>query len=372
MLRLILKEIRRLPEVRLILINRMEFIKYDIKKGDTLESIADKQGISIQELINFHNLYCGTTNFIIGEKLPIHLQSLLLEKKTKEEISKIIEDKNFPLKARYRCEQFNTTKLEDRISFHCNTKKEYTVEKNAAHTRAKVKLKEYLYKINPENMALAIEAVKELEFDKENVILDLNNDNTIKEVVNFSEIKEKWENFKPKLAASEFYRQVENINSKAAEDIIKGGGLEFENEINLRKTYDKSLLYHVLFNDYDAHKKREKNDILKFISQIFVNIPIELELQHSIIKEDDYFVEYRTVGTLLKDKIDNSVLENQYDKFYKPVIEYGFTEYNYDYRIRRMVDKKTGTIVNASALMKEEVKNNYQFITQFDLKQIDY
>ncbi|MBL3550252.1 MULTISPECIES: LysM peptidoglycan-binding domain-containing protein [Chryseobacterium] len=350
----------------------MEFIKYDIKKGDTLESIADKQGISIQELINFHNLYCGTTNFIIGEKLPIHLQSLLLEKKTKEEISKIIEDKNFPLKARYRCEQFNTTKLEDRISFHCNTKKEYTVEKNAAHTRAKVKLKEYLYKINPENMALAIEAVKELEFDKENVVLDLNNDNTIKEVVNFSEIKEKWENFKPKLAASEFYRQVENINSKAAEDIIKGGGLEFENEINLRKTYDKSLLYHVLFNDYDAHKKREKNDILKFISQIFVNIPIELELQHSIIKEDDYFVEYRTVGTLLKDKIDNSVLENQYDKFYKPVIEYGFTEYNYDYRIRRMVDKKTGTIVNASALMKEEVKNNYQFITQFDLKQIDY
>jgi hypothetical protein len=37
-----------------------------------------------------------------------------------------------------------------------------------------------------------------------------------------------------------------------------------------------------------------------------------------------------------------------------------------------MVDKKTGIIVNASALMKEEVKNNYQFITQFDLKQIDY
>lgn len=350
----------------------MDFIKYEIKKGDTLESLAEKQGTSVKELINFHNLYCGTTNFIIGEKLPIHLQYLFLEKKTGEEINKAIEDSKFPQKARYRCEQFNTTKVEDRITFHCNTKKEYVVEKDAANTKAKVKLKEYLYKINPENMALAIEAVKELEFDKEDVIFNLNDDHTIKGVENFPQIKEKWELFKPKLKASEFYRQVEKINSKAAEDIIKGGGLEFENEANLRKTYDKSLLYHVLFNDFDARKKRKQNDVLKFISQIFVNVPIELELQHTIIKEDDYFIEFRTVGTLLKDKIDNAVLEEQYNKFYKPIIEYGFSEYNYDYRIRRMVDKKTGTIVNASALMKEEVKNNYQFVTQFDLKQIEY
>lgn len=98
-------------------------------------------------------------------------------------------------------------------------------------------------------------------------------------------VKERWENFKPKLASSEFYKQVEKINSKAAEDIIKWGGLEFENETNLRKIYDKSLLYHVLFNDYDANKKREKKAILKFVSQIFVNIPIELELLHTIYRQ---------------------------------------------------------------------------------------
>jgi len=350
----------------------MEFIKYEIKKGDTLESIAAKQGISVKELVDFHNLYCGTTNFIIGNTLPIHLQTLWVEKKTKEEINRAIEDVKFPRKTRYRCEQFNTTKLEDRITFHCNTKKEYVVEKDDDSTKAKVRLKEYLYKINPENMALAIEAVKELEFDKENVIFELESDNIIKRVQNFPEIKEKWELFKPRLKSSEFYRQVEKINPKAAEDIIKGGGVEFENEANLRKTYDKSLFYHVLFNDYDARKKSIQNSTLKFISQIFVDIHIELELQHSIIKEDDYFIEFRTVGTLLRDKIDSSLLEQQYNKFYKPIIEYGFSEYNYDYRIRRMVDKKTGTIVNASALMKEEVKNNYQLVTQFDLKQIEY
>jgi LysM repeat protein len=62
----------------------MEFIKYEIKKGDTLESIAAKQGISVKELVDFHNLYCGTTNFIIGNTLPIHLQTLWVEKKTKK------------------------------------------------------------------------------------------------------------------------------------------------------------------------------------------------------------------------------------------------------------------------------------------------
>ncbi|WP_080778285.1 LysM peptidoglycan-binding domain-containing protein [Chryseobacterium phocaeense] len=353
----------------------MEFIKYEIKKRDTLESIAQDNKLTVNEIINFHNEHSGTTGLIIGNKLPIHLKYLLLERKSEDEMKKAaeaFEGRDYQQKIRYRCEQFNTTKLEDRISFHCNTKKEYTVEKNLQQAKARVKLKEYLYKINPENLGLAIEAVKDLEFDKENVVFDLNTDNTIKQVVNYSEIKEKWELFKPRLASSEFYKQVRKINAKAAEDIIKGGGLEFENENNLRKTYDKSLLYHVLFNDFDAHKKRGTNQILKFISQIFVDIPIELELHHTIIKEDDYFIEYRTVGTLLREKIDNAVLEEQYNKFYRPIIEYGFSEYNYDYRIRRMVDKKTGIIVNASALMKEEVKNNYQFITQFDLKQIDY
>lgn len=349
----------------------MELLKYEIKNGDTLESIALKHSLNIADLINFHNLYCGATSFIIGDKLPIHLQYLILEKKTEEEKNAAIEQKEYQKKARYRCEQFNTTKVEDRITFHCNTKKEYLVEKDSANEKVRVKLKEYLYKINPENLSPAIEAVKDLEFDKENVVLGLNDDNTIKEVINFDEIKEKWEKFKPKLISSEFYNQIEKINSKAAQDIITGGELEFESENNLRKTYDKLMLFHVLFNDFDAHKKRNKNETLKFISQIFVNISLEIELQHTIIKEDDYFVEYRTVGTLLKDKLDNAVLEEQYNKFYKPIIEYSFSEYNYEYRIRRMVDKKNGFIVNATALMKEEVKNNYQFVTQFDLKQIE-
>lgn len=352
----------------------MEYIKYLLKGGDTLESLALEQGISKEQLVKFHNYKSLSGDHIKDSEIPNHLNYIFLElNPTIEE--EILENDNSYIqieqKARYRCEQFNTTKVEDTISFHCNTKKEYVLEKNTSANKAKVILKEYLYKINPGNLASAIEATKELEFDKENVVLKLDRNNRIEEVVNFDQIKKKWDEFKPKLRDSDFYKEVEKINANAAKDIITGGELEFESEQNLRKTYDKALFYHVLFNDFDAHKKRERNDVLKFISQIFVNIPIELELQHSIIKEDDYFIEYRTVGTLLKDKIDNTVLEEQYNKFYKPIIEYSFSEFNYEYRIRRMIDKKTNLIVNATAFMKEEVKNNYQFVTQFDLKQIE-
>lgn len=349
----------------------MDYTKYEIQKKDTLESIAKKHKISVNELVDFHNSKASLTHQFFGDNIPFHVEELfvpLIKDEGKE--NDILADVTH--KARYRCEQLNTTKVENNISFHCNTKKEYTLEKDVLANKAKVSLKEYLYKINPENLSLAIEATKDLEFEKENALFQLNKNNEIIEVLNFSQIKNKWDDFKPNLKNSTFYKEIEKINSNAAKDIIIGGGLEFENEQNLRKTYDKSLFYHVVFNDFDAYKTREKNDILKFISQIFVNIPIELELQHSITREDDYFIEYRTVGTLLKNKIDNNILEEQYNQFYKPIIEYGFTEYLYEYRIRRMVEKKTNLIVNAVAFMKEEVKNNYQLITQFDLKQIDY
>ena len=356
----------------------MEIIEYQIQQGDTLESIAEKRGISIKDLINFHNQNCGVTGIIIHDGLPPFLQYLFLEEnpititQKKEKEKEIQESLWFSEKARYRCEQFNTTKLEDNITFHCNTQKEYTFERSQTRKEVKIRLKDFLYKINPENLAIAIEATKELEFEKENVVFLLDDSNKIQEVQNFNEIREKWEKFKPTLKGSEFYKQIEKINNKAADDIIKGGEIEFENEENLKKTYDKNLFYHVIFNDFIPKIESKEKNVIKFLSQIFVEVWVELEVNHSIIKEDDYFVEYKTTGVLQRDKLDDDKIEKQYNEFYKPIIEYGFSEYNYKYSIIRRIEKKSGLIVNATALMLEEVKNNYQLITQFDLKKIDF
>lgn len=272
--------------------------------------------------------------------------------------------------ARYRCEQFNTTKVEDNISFHCNTKKQYYLQLNS-NNKAKVKLEQFIYKINPEVLKEAISATELLEYDKENVSMSLNEDKTIRDILNFEEIQHKWNEFKPQLIETSFYKSLLQHNIQAAEDFLKGGDMEFGSEENLLKTYDKSFFFHTLFNDYNPWVNREKKQTLKFTSQIFVNIPIELELTHGIVEENDQMAEIRTVGKLIQEKLNNNVLEEQYNKFYKPMIEYNFTEYNYQYVIRRILDKKTGLIVSAKANLLEEVKYNYQFITQFDLKKID-
>lgn len=344
-------------------------IDYKINNDDTLTSIAEKYNITVDELIEFHNSKVGITKKLFGNEIPLHISEIKIQQDRKfAENTSEFDKIKFRNKIRYRCEQFNTTKLEENITFHCNTKKEYTLEQSENGNNVKIKLEEFLYKINPTHLSAAIEATKELEYDKENVILLLDN-NGIERVLNFKEIKQKWINFKPKLKKSEFYLQIEKVNSKAAQDIINGGDIEFESEDNLKKTYDKNLLYHVLFKKIDD--KRKEHEILNFNSKIFVEIPLSIELQHSIVKEDDYFIEYRTVGTLLKEELNYERIIKQYNQFYKPIIEYGFSDYNYVYRIRRRINRKTGLIESASVMIKEEVVNNYQLITQFDLKQID-
>lgn len=381
----------------------MEYKSYRIQQEEKLEDLANRIGISVEKLqeLNptmktFKNFWGTETYAVVNQVLDVPTNtnagksSLSIdEKKDKRnnefvdfDFKKNLEEKaaslseedhflknlTFDQQARYRCEQLNTTKVEDRISFHYNTKKQYLLKNNVVENISKVQLEEYLYKINPDNLGHTIEAMKKLEYDKENVVFKKHK-NGIEEILNYLEIKAKWNDFIPLLKKTDFYTNLEKLNANAAQEILNVGNIEFGKEENLRKTYDKNLLFHVLFNNFKPDNGAYPK--LNFISQIFVNIPIELDLQHSIVKEDDLYIEYRTVGTLNRDKIDNRILEEQYNKFYKPIIEYPFSKYGYEYRIRRTVEKKTGKITNAVAMLKEEVKNNYQFITQFDLKEVD-
>lgn len=370
----------------------MEYESYRVPKEEKLENLAKQFGLTTKELqeinpnIQTFTNFWGTEAYVVVNqliKVPVKSKEKAygdnnldfdFVKSQKEKEAKLSEEERFlknltfDQQVRYRCEQLNMTKIEDRIMFHFNTKKQYLLKNNLLGKISKIQLEEYLYKINPENLADPIEAMKQLEYAKENVILKFN-DNGIEEILNYSKIKTDWNNFIPVLKKMDFYTSLEKLNPNAAQDILKGGDSEFGSKESLKKTYDKNLFFHTLYNSYNP--QISETTLLNFISQIFVNIPIELELQHSIVKEDDFHIEYRTVGTLNRDKINNKVLEEQYNKFYRPIIEYSFSQYNYEYRIRRTVEKKTGLITNAIAMLKEEVKNNYQFVTQFDLKKIE-
>ncbi|MGN7988577.1 hypothetical protein ACTJKC_14610 [Pedobacter sp. 22226] len=296
---------------------------------------------------------------------PNNASNPFVQKSENEEVANDIL-----VEARYRCEQLNTTKVEDNISFHCTTKKQYHLKYEDSN-KAKVSLEQFLYKINPEPLKDAIIATEPLEYSKENVTVGLSKENTINSILNFEKIKQKWKDFKPELMKTAFYKSLLQHDFNAAESFLAGGDTEFGSEENLIKTYEKSFFFHVLFNDYDPWIDRENKQKLKFSSQIFVNVPIELELTHGVIDENSEFVEIMTVGKLTREGLDDKKMEEQYNQFYKPMIEYNYTEYNYEYIIRRVVEKKTALLLSAKANLKEEVKYNYQCITQFDLKKID-
>ena len=59
----------------------MEIIEYQIQQVDTLESIAEKYNITVEELVDYHNQHCGITQQILGDKIPINVNLIFLRNK---------------------------------------------------------------------------------------------------------------------------------------------------------------------------------------------------------------------------------------------------------------------------------------------------
>jgi len=58
------------------------------------------------------------------------------------------------------------------------------------------------------------------------------------------------------------------------------------------------------------------------------------------------------------------------DEVYKPLLKFSFTEFNFIYNITYTIDSK-GVLTEASALVYEFIKNNFEIITQFKLNKVD-
>ncbi|QXP59336.1 hypothetical protein [Olleya sp. HaHaR_3_96] len=276
---------------------------------------------------------------------------------------------------RYRCEQINATHTDKEIVFNANVKKEYLVNfiERSNPISLNVSLKDYVFNADPKHYEIALKAFSELEYLKENVKLNLNKEGKINSILNHSTIQNAWNTFKTDILPNEdFFIELKKVNKAAAQDIIDNGDIEFGKEKNLIKTYDKNLFYHILLDSYLLDLKKENNSekVLKFSSQIFQKIDVEVLITESVISEDENFIHKRRVGAPMLDKLNVNELRRQYDLFYKPMIEYNYTEYNYIYRLSYKIDKKTGFITEAKAVFSEQIKNNYEFLTEFNMKQV--
>jgi len=65
----------------------MEYTTYKIQQGDTLESIAERQGCTVKQLVQFHNQHAEMTQQIYGTHIPLHIEKLYINDEQKKQNS---------------------------------------------------------------------------------------------------------------------------------------------------------------------------------------------------------------------------------------------------------------------------------------------
>jgi hypothetical protein len=94
--------------------NQKQYSVYDIKKGDTLESIVAFFEKSKQEIVGFHNIYAKQDDLIVMD-LPIHLQQLFLYPNLHFKATGVAKHLN----GNYLHHQYHKIINRFRIHYHC-------------------------------------------------------------------------------------------------------------------------------------------------------------------------------------------------------------------------------------------------------------
>ncbi|WP_294208595.1 LysM domain-containing protein [uncultured Chryseobacterium sp.] len=347
----------------------MEIIRYEIQHGDTLQSIAEKYEITVKNLVDSHNQNCGLTNLIIGDNIPIHLKYIFLEIDPSRHFR--ISNIDFTKRVRYRCELNNVITIDGKPNFSAQTKTEYLLssKKQNDDILFMLRLEDYVNSIQPQEMEAAFHLIREIEMIRDNVVYTQNEDGEINNIINKDELSKKWQEFiLHKAAEVPFYNEMKARDPDTIRDFIENGNKEFSDSKELSKVLAKNMLYHILLKS--NMKNGDQFSILQQ-SQLFPNILLKINVSRTIVSDQANTVTYRLTGTLDENQLDQDKIMRLYEEMYQPIIKYSFTKFNYIYRITYTVEKASKLLTDATASIKEQVKNNYESITKFELRSVE-
>lgn len=352
----------------------MKVIRYEIKKGDTLASIAEKYEIEIESLKTFHNSHSGIASLIIGDKLPIQLNHLIINAESFKDFlhkNQIIKDLCFNFKSRYRCEQLNITRVNNEvITMSASTYLEFLVQKADYSSIFNINMTDFTFSVDPAVFEKGFDFSHKFEKIKSPVTVDISKYGVVDKVYNRSDIEKRWVHFRDsELINNEMFKQLSSQAPAQAKDVIDTGNKEFLKEENFARMLDKNLFYHIFFRAYQGDDLKDYT--LHQFSQIFPNIDLSIDIVKSLVNEDEGSATYRLVGTLNRNNLSEEVLKGMYDQIYKPTIKYSYSEFDFVYRITYTIDKKSNFITEGKASIAEKVKNNFEIITEYKIKKVE-
>ncbi|WET49759.1 hypothetical protein PYS58_01240 [Chryseobacterium indologenes] len=268
--------------------------KYQITKGETISTVASKLGLSVAELVYYHNLHSKTVDeYIYGEFLPEKLKYILIPMSYEQEISispefeysntKVVKTigktmKKYGITQRY----FNHEELVNVVDFEADISEE--VQDELCVTI----FNKHFVRINKsDNLRLIEQLYGKIDKCLYPLKISSNKDGSFKSIVNSKEIKERWILLRPEL---EEYYQGETSSEilSAAEEILGNTELYASKLLN---SFFFKIWHGPIYRNYREGEEIEYEDrYLIFPQHEEVQFKMKLEADLKISENNKFII----------------------------------------------------------------------------------
>lgn len=340
--------------------------KYDIKKTDTLFSIAQELGLETSELKAFHNKNSRPHEWIKDDDtLPIWSEYIIIPdsvealKKRHGELrsaEKVVLKQKLFERSQYTILQIIDLQVSGNSMIDSETEIIWECSKNKKEDSFFIDIRQKSHQVKYIKSIYRQLAEYMQKFNKplEHLTMELFADGTIKSVVNQDEIKEVWNVLKTELE-SEMGDTIEEKN------MIKGGDEDFGKTLPLIKN---NTLYQLFLKDiYNVYS--ELNQFIEigkqeYISQIFGNEKVFLNVKRRVEKENGiakikFYAE--------ADSQNNEHLRDIYNAKLKDFLKEHYA-YSLTWSIEYHVDIEIGKIISCYSKVKEQASSKYSHLIE--------
>lgn len=352
----------------------MKYKIYNIIQGETLEVIAKKNKLSIEEMLDFHNQNSGMMQQFFAEPIPVHISEIRIPLEKKKDKTEGISI-DYDLITKYRCEQTVVTKLNGIPTNTATTKREFQLKKIVKEDNLfiEIKILDNIIEMNPAQYQEAINLVSELDNIKcDGISIKVNNKTgEIESITNHQEIIEKWKSHRSILESK--YSFIRDAKSKEfIEKFIDTAGKQIENEKTLIDDLKMKMFFEVIFNKHLVNATDKMEEFSRNIySQLFEGEIVELKIKQDLLRESEDQILVRKVSSINEATKNSAILEEKYDEKFKPILKYKFSEYNASYRERVVYNDKINLPEEGEVTIIEEIKNNIQLLVNYNFRKIE-